>query len=742
MVDTPEILDAKALSEIAEQSGLAIAFVDENSREIAVSNNNSICKTLNPGREFSKACSVYCGAAFEKVKETGRTLKFECHAGLECTAVAKNDTESDLVVIVGRTFVDHANYKKAVERAMAGDWAKYDTSDFFANILMTSSSAILEESTRQIEARFGEKREEAEPPETTVDQTPVEQIPPDNRSESAGKSAKGIAEISRMVERFNREIGLKKDVEKPAISTAKATVQSVKEKVSVVDPGSFQKMGAVKRRTLDISAWRSFYGSFLNQDYRRACRSVLTFIANHFDRSSLVWLDKKENRLVSAASIGDIGERRLKLSVAADDKRLLSALRNETPIVLNERARSGDSAGSRPMYLYPIGVGNTVSSAIGIFENDDGDAYGKEISRICRSLAPQLEILRLRSEVTRGKSLANAVRKFSESIKHADGDDLWLILTQNAAELLRAERASLLLYNAKTRSLDIKAMIGAIRKPIPGNEIGSRVSRLVFEKNRPAVVADISKTSLPALGHGRKYKTRSFLSCPISIGGQTIGVMNFADKASGLPFDSNSADLFDAIAPQLAIAIDRATFKERAGTFEQLSVTDPLTGLLNRRYIEERLTEETKRSNRHGYPMSFLMLDIDQFKSFNDEFGHPAGDSALKLFGNVIRETLRGADIAARFGGEEFAILLPQTTSDEAWMIAERIRINVEETDFVHRKVTTSIGVASCSAKLCVSADLVSAADKALYEAKRGGRNRVMVFEQLDTSQAASQNSR
>jgi diguanylate cyclase (GGDEF)-like protein len=208
--------------------------------------------------------------------------------------------------------------------------------------------------------------------------------------------------------------------------------------------------------------------------------------------------------------------------------------------------------------------------------------------------------------------------------------------------------------------------------------------------------------------------------------------MNFTDRAGGEVFDQASLDLFLAVAPQLGVAIDRAMLKDRSAEFEQLSVTDALTGLLNRRYIEARLAEEIKRSQRHGLAMSFMMLDVDHFKSYNDTFGHPAGDEALKMVGNVIRNTLRSADVAARFGGEEFSILLPQTTGDEAIAIAERIRHNIENADFPHRQVTASIGVASCSAELCVSADLVAAADRALYEAKRRGRNRVMEFEGLE----------
>src|SRR5438876_10703629 len=120
---------------------------------------------------------------------------------------------------------------------------------------------------------------------------------------------------------------------------------------------------------------------------------------------------------------------------------------------------------------------------------------------------------------------------------------------------------------------------------------------------------------------------------------RTIYVMSFTDKVSGKAFDKKSLELFQAIAPQLAVAIDRASLKEKAGEFEQLSVTDALTGLLNRRYIEERLLEEVKRSNRHGFPMSFMMLDVDQFKAYNDQFGHPAGDEALKIVAHVLNDT-------------------------------------------------------------------------------------------------------
>ena len=193
--------------------------------------------------------------------------------------------------------------------------------------------------------------------------------------------------------------------------------------------------------------------------------------------------------------------------------------------------------------------------------------------------------------------------------------------------------------------------------------------------------------------------------------------------------------------PQIALLIDRAGLKHKAGEFEQLSLTDALTGLLNRRYMDERLVEEIKRSNRHGFPMSFMMIDVDDFKSYNDNFSHPEGDRALQIVGHCLKETLRGADVAVRYGGEEFSILLPQTSAEEAEIIGERIREKIESTDFPKRRVTVSIGIASCSKILCTPEKLIAAADDAVYEAKRRGRNNVQVYENLKENLTAEKHA-
>ena len=127
--------------------------------------------------------------------------------------------------------------------------------------------------------------------------------------------------------------------------------------------------------------------------------------------------------------------------------------------------------------------------------------------------------------------------------------------------------------------------------------------------------------------------------------------------------------------------------------------------------------------------MSLMMLDVDEFKSYNDNWGHPAGDIALRIVADILKETLRAADVAARYGGEEFAVLLPQTTSSEAAAIAERIRQRIERTEFPKRKVTVSIGIASVSAEIESADEIVNAADNALYDAKNQGRNNVQIYE-------------
>jgi diguanylate cyclase (GGDEF)-like protein len=201
--------------------------------------------------------------------------------------------------------------------------------------------------------------------------------------------------------------------------------------------------------------------------------------------------------------------------------------------------------------------------------------------------------------------------------------------------------------------------------------------------------------------------------------------------------------LLEIIGPQIAVALERAEWQERATQFQLMSITDPLTGLLNRRYLEERLTEELNRSKRYSYSMSCLMIDIDDFKKYNDRNGHQAGDVALKITAHSLKAVLRSADIACRYGGEEFCILLPQTSVTEAGVIAERMRQKVTETDYPYGKsqpmgtVSISIGISTFARHIDTAESVIAAADRALYNAKRQGKNRIEFYVDNLTSTAS-----
>lgn len=155
-----------------------------------------------------------------------------------------------------------------------------------------------------------------------------------------------------------------------------------------------------------------------------------------------------------------------------------------------------------------------------------------------------------------------------------------------------------------------------------------------------------------------------------------------------------------------------------------LSTTDGLTGVRNRAAFNDRLAEEFERARRYDHPLSLLLLDVDHFKSFNDTFGHPAGDGVLQEVVRLVAGAARGTDVVARYGGEEFAVVLPDTDFAGAMVLAERVRRAVANGDWVLRSVTVSIGVATLSADAADPAALVREADVALYDSKRNGRNR------------------
>ena len=340
----------------------------------------------------------------------------------------------------------------------------------------------------------------------------------------------------------------------------------------------------------------------------------------------------------------------------------------------------------------------------------------------------------IKPDIARRGAVADTIRRFVERIDASDPAHTYQSIVTESADSLHAERGSLLLLDESGDHLMVAAARGI---PTPLNEIspigvGEGIAGSVLSDGQ-AMVATIDELGKTTQAE-RCYKTKSFLSYPLSIGSRKLGVLNLADKIGGGAYDANDLHTVDLMAPQIALALERAGWQQRANQFQLMSITDPLTGLHNRRYLEARLTEELSRSKRYNYPLSFMMIDIDDFKLYNDRNGHQAGDRALEITAQCLKSALRKVDVPSRYGGEEFSILLPQTTLQEAGVIADRIRRKVMSARFPYgssqplSSLTVSIGLSAFSPTLDSAEALVRAADRALYHAKHHGKNRAYAY--------------
>lgn len=273
---------------------------------------------------------------------------------------------------------------------------------------------------------------------------------------------------------------------------------------------------------------------------------------------------------------------------------------------------------------------------------------------------------------------------------------------------------------------------------------GEGITGLVAQSGTPLVVGDLAvetriklreyvkeNHSIPDfLYHG------SMLSVPMICQNKVIGVMDFFHPSKNA-FDRDDVALLQALGTQVAVAIVNAELYRE--TLE-LTIHDPLTGAVNRREMERRIAHEIARSQRYDAALSLLMVDIDFFKLFNDRMGHVSGDCALKEVAIKIQTSIREVDSVARFGGEEFCVILPKTTAEEGLFVAEKLVSIIREIELEGANLqpfgslSISVGVASYPEHIPqkitrgVVIELIDAADRALYAAKKAGRNRAKIF--------------
>ncbi len=389
------------------------------------------------------------------------------------------------------------------------------------------------------------------------------------------------------------------------------------------------------------------------------------------------------------------------------------------------------------IFTFPIISGNEAAGVLNIINTDLINEDIQLITEICRAAGLMLRVTQLQDAYQKCLRDVNTLWSAAERIiPLMEPDELYNAILETSVRLAEAEKGSLLLAEHDSSLLTIKAARGINKKLFDAVKVkpGEGIAGKVFTEGTPVLVDDIEKIHDIKSSRKHKYKTGSFLSVPLKIGDRTIGVLNIADKITGGIFSEEDMYLIRSFASYATIALERSNYYNLAEHLRELSITDSLTGLFNRRYFEERFIEELHRSERHNLSFSLAMIDIDDFKLFNDTEGHLSGDEILRAISFIAKETLRVSDVIARFGGEEFAVIMPQTNKEEAFLVTERIRQAVRELipknwkKYPKEAITVSIGISSFPEDGVNRKELIRSADRALYRSKIEGKDRTTVW--------------
>jgi diguanylate cyclase (GGDEF)-like protein len=361
------------------------------------------------------------------------------------------------------------------------------------------------------------------------------------------------------------------------------------------------------------------------------------------------------------------------------------------------------------------------------------EALEKKIRAMEETLR-QVEALRRDNEETRAHLEAKiqdlqSIYEIATAVAGTlDMEEIFRIIPERIRETMGLKDFCLLLYDPEIRMLTCRASAGMAPDVAADIRIapGEGISGRVFETGEPVYIPDVRSSSEFLYG-GRRTDVRSFMGVPLLSKGRVIGVMN-VNHPEPSAFDAESLATMRVLATHMAIAIENAELFQFVRT---LAEKDSLTLLYNHGAFHEKLQVELERASRYGRPLAVMMLDLDNFKSLNDTYGHLVGDRVLVMTAGVLCAHLRKSDIPARYGGDEFAVILPETDLEAASAIASRIaagvtQVRVEPGKGEMLSFSVSIGYAACRPDSHNRQAILSVADRLMYESKRRGRGGVL----------------
>lgn len=307
-------------------------------------------------------------------------------------------------------------------------------------------------------------------------------------------------------------------------------------------------------------------------------------------------------------------------------------------------------------------------------------------------------------------------------------------LMSKVAQLLKPEAWSLLLADDETGELYFEIAVSEVSEQLKGIRLkkGEGVAGYVAESGEPLLIADVSKDDRFALhvDEAVSFETRSIVCVPLKIRNRVLGVIELINSIDQVHFNDADLRITRAIADYAAIAIENArNFK----TMNELIITDDLTGLFNANHFHKLLDYEIDRARRYRSEFSMVFLDLDRFKGVNDRYGHLVGSRILAEFGKTIKKHVRSTDFCARYGGDEFVIILPNTSKNGAYSMVMNLRAAIAATVYMSDTneripVTASYGISTFPVDAMTKVDMIKAADSAMYEVKEASRDGVKAY--------------